>query len=74
MNWDFEGETERKTDPAVRRKRLKNRGNRGKRYTEGWIEFAHKKIAKQVAAAFNCTPIGAFVSLVVGERGNSTGV
>ena len=42
---------------ARRRKRETTSGTK-KRYVEGWIEFASKKIAKSVAASLNNTPIG----------------
>lgn len=45
-------------DRSVRKKRQKATGNRGgKRYTEGWIEFEKKSVAKRIAQALNCTPI-----------------
>jgi ESF2/ABP1 family protein len=45
-------------DPTVRKRRKKvNGGSGGKRYIEGWVEFASKKIAKHVAASLNTTPI-----------------
>lgn len=33
-------------------------GNRKKFFTEGWVEFEDKKVAKSVASALNATPIG----------------
>lgn len=33
-------------DQANRRARKKAGGNSGKRYTEGWVEFEDKKIAR----------------------------
>jgi ESF2/ABP1 family protein len=45
-------------DPAVRKRRKKQLGGSGsKRYTEGWVEFEDKKLAKHVAANLNTTPI-----------------
>lgn len=45
-------------DPTVRKRRKKvNGGSGGKRYIEGWVEFASKKIAKHVAASLNTTAI-----------------
>lgn len=35
-------------DQANRRARKKAGGNSGKRYTEGWVEFEDKKIARGV--------------------------
>ncbi len=45
-------------DAAVRKRRLKGGGNRKKKYTEGWVEFAEKEQAKQVAAHVNGTLVG----------------
>ena len=44
-------------DAAVRKRRRKLSGNGSKRYTEGWAEFASKKVAKHVAMSLNATPI-----------------
>jgi ESF2/ABP1 family protein len=44
-------------DAAVRKRRRKLSGNGSKRYVEGWVEFASKKIAKSAAASLNATPI-----------------
>lgn len=44
-------------DAAARKRRRKAGGSGSKRYIEGWIEFADKKIAKHVAASLNNTPI-----------------
>jgi ESF2/ABP1 family protein len=44
-------------DAAVRRRRRKLSGNGSKRYTEGWVEFASKKVAKHVAQALHMTPM-----------------
>jgi len=46
-------------DPSVRKRRIKSgaKKNTGKRYTEGWVELADKKIAKRVALGLNNTPI-----------------
>ena len=44
-------------DPLKARQRKKNGGNGRKRYTEGWVEFADKKVAKAVANSLNATPI-----------------
>ncbi|XP_033120255.1 pre-rRNA-processing protein esf2-like [Anneissia japonica] len=38
--------------------RKKKTGSRAKIFTEGWIEFKDKKIAKKIALTFNNTPIG----------------
>eukprot|EP00126_Sphaerothecum_destruens_P003070 Sdes_comp16568_c0_seq1m5879 len=42
----------------IREKRLKHGGNRKKYYTEGWVEFLDKNIAKGVANSLNNTLIG----------------
>jgi ESF2/ABP1 family protein len=43
-------------DAALRRKRRKLHGGNGsKRYTEGWVEFASKQVAKHVAASLNAS-------------------
>eukprot|EP00002_Diphylleia_rotans_P029206 TRINITY_DN5936_c0_g1_i1.p1 TRINITY_DN5936_c0_g1~~TRINITY_DN5936_c0_g1_i1.p1 ORF type:complete len:333 (-),score=118.43 TRINITY_DN5936_c0_g1_i1:161-1159(-) len=45
-------------DEKLRRKRVKNGGNKKVKYTEGWIEFLNKKTAKRVAESLNNTPLG----------------
>ncbi|CAG8714887.1 8856_t:CDS:2, partial [Ambispora leptoticha] len=45
-------------DPKTRLKRKKYGGNKKKNYTEGWVEFFDKKVAKSVAALLNSKPIG----------------
>ena len=48
-------------DKAKRKRRLRAAGVKGggggKRYTEGWVEFEDKKIAKKIAAALNTAPV-----------------
>ncbi|KAJ3588367.1 hypothetical protein NHX12_011960 [Muraenolepis orangiensis] len=44
-------------DGVVRKKRRKA-GSRGSNFTEGWVEFQDKRIAKRVAAALHNTPMG----------------
>jgi ESF2/ABP1 family protein len=44
-------------DPTVRKRRKKNGGSGAKRYTEGWVEFEKKRVAKHVAQNLNTTPI-----------------
>jgi len=44
-------------DSTVRKKRQKNGGNGSKQFSEGWIEFADKKIARNVAESLNSTNI-----------------
>ena len=45
-------------DTTVRKTRLKSGGNRKDNYTEGWIEFEDKRIAKRVAKLLNLQIIG----------------
>lgn len=46
-------------EDSTKRKRRKLRGGNGsKQFTEGWVEFADKAIAKNVAASLNLQPIG----------------
>eukprot|EP00123_Amoebidium_parasiticum_P000862 comp11771_c0_seq1/m.6371 comp11771_c0_seq1/g.6371 ORF comp11771_c0_seq1/g.6371 comp11771_c0_seq1/m.6371 type:complete len:373 (-) comp11771_c0_seq1:96-1214(-) len=45
-------------DAASKRKRIKFGGNKKTKYTEGWVEFADKKVAKRVAAWLNNTNVG----------------
>ena len=45
-------------DPALRKHRKQKGGNTGKNFTEGWVEFEDKAVAKQVAAMLNANPIG----------------
>jgi ESF2/ABP1 family protein len=45
-------------DASVRKRRKKEfGGSGGKRYIEGWVEFASKRKAKHVALSLNNTPI-----------------
>mmetsp|Transcript_7848 Transcript_7848/g.9795 ORF Transcript_7848/g.9795 Transcript_7848/m.9795 type:complete len:270 (+) Transcript_7848:62-871(+) len=45
-------------DKSARKRRQRATGSHGgKRYTEGWVEFEDKKVAKRVAVALNNTPI-----------------
>lgn len=45
-------------DAKVRIKRKMTGGNGSKQFSEGWIEYSDKKIAKKVASSLNNTPIG----------------
>jgi ESF2/ABP1 family protein len=45
-------------DSKISAKRKKYKKNRRVNYTEGWIEFMDKKIARQVAAMLNNTNMG----------------
>ena len=45
-------------DPTVRKRRKKEHGSSGgKRYLEGWVEFASKRKAKHIAQSLNNTQI-----------------
>ena len=46
------------SDPVVQQRRKKFGGNKRRNYTEGWVEFADKKVAKAVAVTLNNTPVG----------------
>ena len=45
-------------DPAARKRRKKYGGNKGKCFTEGWLEFKDRRVAKSVAATLNNTIVG----------------
>uniref|UniRef100_A0A7N0TP32 Pre-rRNA-processing protein ESF2 n=1 Tax=Kalanchoe fedtschenkoi TaxID=63787 RepID=A0A7N0TP32_KALFE len=45
-------------DPAAQVHRKKAGGFRGVRFSEGWVEFTNKFVAKRVADMLNCQPIG----------------
>eukprot|EP00041_Stephanoeca_diplocostata_P016868 m.334659 g.334659 ORF g.334659 m.334659 type:complete len:235 (-) comp20510_c0_seq2:297-1001(-) len=45
-------------DKLVAKKRKKFGGNKKQNYTEGWVEFEDKRIARQVAESLNGTIIG----------------
>ena len=45
-------------DQSLRRRRRKAGGNSKKNYTEGWIEYESKDVAKSVARSLNNTQIG----------------
>lgn len=45
-------------DPAIRMRRKRAGGNRGKEFTEGWVEFAKKSVAKRVASMLNGEHMG----------------
>lgn len=51
-------------DAAVRKKRKKHGGSGRKLFTEGWIEFKDKCIAKAVAQSLNNTLIGNSLEVV----------
>ena len=52
-------------DASVRKKRKKHGGSGRKLFTEGWIEFKDKRIAKAVALSLNNTPIGNNLEVVI---------
>ena len=45
-------------DVTIRKRRKKSGGNGSKQFTEGWVEFSEKSIAKNVAESLNNTNIG----------------
>ncbi|KAF9183606.1 RNA-binding ATPase activator esf2 [Haplosporangium sp. Z 767] len=45
-------------DPKVAARRKKYGGNKKQNFTEGWIEFKDKSVAKQIAKTLNATIIG----------------
>ncbi|CAM9640571.1 unnamed protein product, partial [Phaeothamnion confervicola] len=45
-------------DASVRKSRKRAGGSHGRRYTEGWVEFEDKRVAKAVADSLNNTQIG----------------
>jgi len=44
-------------DKSIRKKRRKAGGSGGKRYTEGWVEFESKKVAKLVGETLNMSRV-----------------
>ena len=46
------------TDLVIRQRRVKFKGNKKRNFTEGWVEFNDKRVAKTVALMLNNTPIG----------------
>ena len=49
-------------DSQLRKRRKVNGGNGSKQFTEGWIEFADKKVAKSVAESLNNSTMGGMKS------------
>lgn len=49
-------------DSQLRKRRKSNGGNGSKQFTEGWIEFGDKKIAKSVADSLNNSTMGGMKS------------
>jgi hypothetical protein len=46
-------------DAAARTRRKRAGGNSGKKFHEGWVEFADKKVARRVAESLNGSQMGA---------------
>jgi ESF2/ABP1 family protein len=44
-------------DSMISKKRKKFGGNKKQKYTEGWVEFEDKKLARRVAESLNGTNI-----------------
>lgn len=42
----------------MRKRRIKFGGNKKRNFTEGWVEFLDRRVAKAVAMALNSVPIG----------------
>ena len=42
----------------IRKRRMKFGGNKKQNFTEGWVEFLDKRVAKAIARALNNTPVG----------------
>jgi ESF2/ABP1 family protein len=45
-------------DASSRKKRKDRGGNASRQFSEGWVEYSDKKVAKRVAESLNNTPIG----------------
>ena len=45
-------------DPAINKRRKREGRPTGKSFTEGWVEFADKRVAKRVAGELNGQPMG----------------
>lgn len=45
-------------DAVVHKRRVKFGGNKKTKFTEGWVEFLSKRVAKRVARGLNNTPVG----------------
>ena len=45
-------------EAAARTRRKRAGGNSGKKFHEGWVEFADKKVARRVAESLNGTQMG----------------
>ncbi|KAL0351065.1 UNVERIFIED_CONTAM: Activator of basal transcription 1 [Sesamum radiatum] len=53
-----EAEKADRRDPAAQVRRKKSGGFRGQEFSEGWVEFTDKKVAKRVARMLNGEQIG----------------
>ncbi|GER33310.1 pre-rRNA-processing protein ESF2 [Striga asiatica] len=51
-------------DPAAQVRRKKSGGFRGQEFSEGWVEFSDKKVAKRVARMLNGEQIGMSAQLL----------
>ena len=51
----------------MRKKRKKHGGSGRKLFTEGWIEFKDKRVAKAVALSLNNTTIGNNIIILTGS-------
>ena len=49
------------SDPVIRKRRKKFGGNKKRNYTEGWVEFTSRRVARMVAVMLNNRPIGALI-------------
>lgn len=45
-------------DASIRKRRIKFGGNRKMKYSEGWVEFLDRRLAKRVAYTLNGTSVG----------------
>ena len=62
----------RQEDPQQRQRRIKSGGNRRVNYTEGYVEFEDKRVAKRVALSLNGTPMGGKKGARVSAEGGSS--
>ena len=59
------------SDPATRKRRKKSGGNKKRNYTEGWVEFTNRRVAKMVAMMLNNRPIGALRKVLLSMAPNT---
>lgn len=55
---DFTIFFKKKIDESKRKQRIQMKGNKQRKYTEGWVEFSDKRVAKMAALTLNCTKMG----------------